>query len=130
MVASLVFGNYQGHVLHKTCKGVESVVTYVNGSFMLQVEAFAQTLKPHQMAILPDGSTVLGRAVMEHNLAAASKLYNNIYFGELGSLLGVSAEKAEQIAAHMVGDQRLKASYVYTFAIICPQSACTNHLFA
>jgi COP9 signalosome complex subunit 4 len=35
-------------------------------------------LKPHQMALLPDGSTVLGRAVMQHNLLSASKLYNNI----------------------------------------------------
>ena len=45
-----------------------------------QVEAFSQTLKPHQKAVTADGSTVLERAVVEHNLAAASRLYNNIYF--------------------------------------------------
>ena len=43
-----------------------------------EVEAFAKTLKPHQMALLPDGSTVLERAVVQHNIQAASKLYNNI----------------------------------------------------
>jgi hypothetical protein len=42
------------------------------------VEAFAATLKQHQMATLPDGSTVLSKAVMQHNLLSASKLYNNI----------------------------------------------------
>ena len=43
-----------------------------------EVEAFAKTLSPHQMALLPDGSTVLERAVVQHNIQAASKLYNNI----------------------------------------------------
>lgn len=43
-----------------------------------EVEAFAATLKEHQMALLPDGSTVLSKAVMQHNLLSASKLYNNI----------------------------------------------------
>ncbi len=44
-----------------------------------QVDAFAAGLLRHQLATLPDGSTVLERSVMEHNLEAASKLYNNIY---------------------------------------------------
>jgi COP9 signalosome complex subunit 4 len=33
-----------------------------------EVERFAKELKPHQMAVLGDGSTVLDRAVIEHNL--------------------------------------------------------------
>lgn len=45
-------------------------------------------LKPHQMALLPDGSTVLGRAVMQHNLLSASKLYNNIRIEVGGGSLG------------------------------------------
>jgi PCI domain len=73
-----------------------------------QVAAFAQLLQPHQMALLPDGSTVLDRAVVEHNLASASRLYNNIYFEELGTLLGVPAAKAEAVAARMVGEDRLQ----------------------
>jgi len=72
-----------------------------------EVESFANTLKPHQMAILPDGSTVLGKAMMQHNLLSASKLYNNITVEELGTLLGVTAEKAEQVAADMIMEGRL-----------------------
>ena len=44
-----------------------------------EVSRFAEGLAPHQIATLPDGSTVLERAVIEHNLEAASKLYRNIY---------------------------------------------------
>jgi hypothetical protein len=44
-----------------------------------EVAAFAAGLQPHQLALLPDGTTVLERSVTEHNLEAASKLYNNIY---------------------------------------------------
>ena len=44
-----------------------------------EVAAFSRGLVPHQLALLPDGSTVLERSVTEHNLEAASKLYNNIY---------------------------------------------------
>jgi hypothetical protein len=43
-----------------------------------EVDTFSKTLKPHQVATLPDGSTVLERAVIQHNLLSASKLYNNI----------------------------------------------------
>jgi hypothetical protein len=79
-------------------------------SALLQVEAFAQGLSTHQLALLPDGSTVLDRSVTEHNLEAASKLYNNIYVAELGALLGVSADKAETIASQMIMENRLQVS--------------------
>ena len=49
-----------------------------------EVDAFAEGLMPHQMATLADGTTVLDRAVTEHNLLSASKLYNNISFGGAG----------------------------------------------
>ncbi|GBF98333.1 COP9 signalosome complex subunit 4 [Raphidocelis subcapitata] len=75
-----------------------------------EVEAFSATLKPHQRALLPDNSTVLERAVMQHNLLAASKLYNNIYVEELGALLGVTPERAEQVAADMLQEGRLQGS--------------------
>ena len=38
----------------------------------------------HQKALTADGSTILEHAVIEHNLLAASKLYNNITFEGLG----------------------------------------------
>jgi len=75
-----------------------------------EVERFAKGLKPHQMALLADGSTVLDRAVVEHNLLSASKIYNNISFEELGTLLGVKPEKAENVAAKMIMEGRLKAN--------------------
>lgn len=39
------------------------------------------------------GSTILDRAIVEHNLLSASKMYNNISFQELGALLEIPPEK-------------------------------------
>jgi len=75
-----------------------------------EVEKFAKELKPHQMAILSDGSTVLDRAVIEHNLLSASKLYNNITFAELGQLLSIAPDRAEKVASRMMVEDRLKGS--------------------
>lgn len=75
-----------------------------------EVQSFAATLSEHQLALLPDGSTVLDRSVTEHNLLAASRLYENITFEELGRLLGVPSAKAERMAAAMVVEGRLKAA--------------------
>jgi len=46
-----------------------------------------------QKALLQDKSTVLDRAMIEHNLLSASKLYTNISFDELGTLLGIDPRK-------------------------------------
>jgi len=75
-----------------------------------EVDRFAQVLKPHQMALLADGSTVLSRAVVEHNLLSASRLYKNITFAELGVLLDITPDKAEKIASRMIVEDRLKGS--------------------
>lgn len=53
---------------------------------------------------------VLDHAVMEHNLLAASRLYADIGFEELGTLLGVTAAKAETTAADMINESRLTAT--------------------
>ncbi|RMZ87789.1 hypothetical protein DV736_g4982, partial [Chaetothyriales sp. CBS 134916] len=81
-----------------------------------EVEAFAAKLAPHQLASTADGSTVLSKAVVEHNLIAASRLYENISTAALAKLLGLkdskeetAAEKAEDYAARMVEQGRLKA---------------------
>jgi COP9 signalosome complex subunit 4 len=47
--------------------------------------------------LLISGSTILDRAVIEHNLLSASKLYNNISFPELGSLLEIPPAKVSII---------------------------------
>lgn len=72
------------------------------------------------MATLPDGSTVLEAAVIEHNLAAAARLYNNIYLTELGTLLGVDAGKAEAIASKMIMESRLKVRYTWGKRVDAP----------
>ncbi|KAJ8099233.1 hypothetical protein POJ06DRAFT_256388 [Lipomyces tetrasporus] len=54
--------------------------------------------------------SVLDRAVTEHNLLAASKLYMNISFSDLAELLGLgSADAAEGYAAKMIQERRLRA---------------------
>ncbi|KFM29157.1 COP9 signalosome complex subunit 4 [Auxenochlorella protothecoides] len=79
-----------------------------------RVSAFAAGLAPHQLATLPDGSTVLDRAVMEHNLESVSKLYTSIKASreieELGRLLGVTPKAAEKAAARMILENRLSAT--------------------
>ena len=70
----------------------------------------ASSLATHQKATLEDGSTVLDRAVIEHNMLATSKLYTNISFEQLGALLGIDAAKAERIAASMLAEKRLSGS--------------------
>lgn len=73
-----------------------------------EVTKFADKLAPHQLAQTADGSTVLAKAVTEHNLLSASQLYENIAISELGSLLGLAPEKAEEYAARMLEQGRLK----------------------
>lgn len=75
-----------------------------------EVEKFAQGLAPHQLATTSDGSTVLAKAVVEHNLLGVSRLYNNISFDSLGVLLGLDATKAEDTTARMIEQGRLLGS--------------------
>ena len=72
--------------------------------------AYEETLPVHQRATDADNFTVFGRAVMEHNVFAASRVYANISFTALGALLGVDARRAEKIAARMVNEHRLAAT--------------------
>jgi len=72
-----------------------------------EVDKFAQGLAPHQLATTSDGSTVLAKAVVEHNLLGASRLYSNIGFEALGALLGLDAARAEDTTAKMIEQGRL-----------------------
>eukprot|EP01018_Ginkgo_biloba_P014861 Gb_20363 [translate_table: standard] len=83
-----------------------------------EIDAFAEELKPHQKALLPDNSTVLDRAMIEHNLLSASKLYTNISFEELGTLLGIAPQKAEKIASRMIYEDRMRGSIDQVEAVI------------
>lgn len=98
----------------------------------IEVKEFEKILKPHQLAkialsandrlssTLEDGdfvegastrtgpTTVLDRAVMEHNVLASSRIYNNITFGGLGALLDLTPGAAETMARKMIEQGRLK----------------------
>jgi len=73
-----------------------------------EVKVFEESLLPHQKALLADGQTVLEKAVLQHNVLAASKVYKNMRLKELGSLLEVTPDKAEKIAAKMIAESRLE----------------------
>ena len=101
-----------------------------------EIKEFESTLKPHQLAKIAISSndrlastatddtpgalnepaastrtgpaTVLDRAVMEHNLLASSKIYNNISFRGLGALLDLTPGAAETMARRMIEQGRLK----------------------
>jgi COP9 signalosome complex subunit 4 len=75
-----------------------------------EVSEFAASLRPHHLAKLADNTTVFDRAIIEHNLLSASKIYNNIILDELAVLLNVSAEHAEQVAARMISENRMIGS--------------------
>jgi len=72
-----------------------------------EVQKFEESLLPHQKALMPDGQTVLERAVLQHNVLAASRVYKNMRLPDLGLLLEVTADRAEKIAAKMIAEQRL-----------------------
>ncbi|KAL1115743.1 hypothetical protein AAG570_006033, partial [Ranatra chinensis] len=72
-----------------------------------ELKEFESLLQPHQEARTADGSSILDRAVIEHNLLSASKLYNNITFEELGALLEIAPAKAEKIASQMITEGRM-----------------------
>ncbi|KAF5094891.1 hypothetical protein D0Z00_003347 [Geotrichum galactomycetum] len=74
-----------------------------------EVEAFGKELAPHQIAELPDGVTVLTRAVFDHNLLSVSRIYNNISFTELSKILALDKAKVEAYSAKMILQGRLKA---------------------
>ncbi|TYJ49256.1 hypothetical protein E1A91_A01G121900v1 [Gossypium mustelinum] len=83
-----------------------------------EIDAFAEELKPHEKAVFPDNFTVLDRAMIEHNLLSASKLYTNISFDELGTLLGIPPHKAEKIASRMIYEDRMRGSIDQVEAVI------------
>jgi COP9 signalosome complex subunit 4 len=72
-----------------------------------ELDDFSALLQPHQKAQTSVGSSILDRAVIEHNLLSASKLYNNITFVELGALLEIESTKAEKIASQMITESRM-----------------------
>ncbi|KAJ1032382.1 hypothetical protein NDA16_000409 [Ustilago loliicola] len=96
-----------------------------------EIASFEKLLSPHQIAKLASSSgptpatssttstardasvrhapsTVLDRAMIEHNVLSASRLYDNITLAGLGALVDLSPEGAEDIARKMIMQGRLK----------------------
>jgi COP9 signalosome complex subunit 4 len=73
------------------------------------VKAFEDSLQDHQRTVSQEGFSVLGKALIEHNIEVISKIYQNISFEELGRFLEIPAPQAEQIIATMVSENRIKA---------------------
>ena len=67
-----------------------------------ELTVFEASLSPHQKAVTSDGFTVIEKAVIEHNMLATGKIYDNIRFYELGNLLRLDAARAEKVAASMI----------------------------
>jgi COP9 signalosome complex subunit 4 len=75
------------------CRAMEKIVRKDD------LHDFVQELEEHHLCQAADRSTVFDRALMDHNLLSASKLYTNISFVELGALLGISAEEVRERAS-------------------------------
>ena len=75
---------------------------------MGELNDFEKSLLPHQKAITSEGYTVMEKAVIEHNLQALSKIYDNIKIPELAQLLNMEASTAEMLVAKMITEERLK----------------------
>jgi COP9 signalosome complex subunit 4 len=69
--------------------------------------AFEAGLAPHQRATGADGTSVVARALLEHNTAAAGRLYASLSFDALGALLGVPPPAAERVVGRMIAQRRL-----------------------
>ncbi len=77
---------------------------------MHEMETFEKGLMEHQKAQTGNGLTIPTRAVIEHNLVAASSIYDNVYFEELGRLLDINPDQAERMIAQMISEGRLSGS--------------------
>jgi len=63
------------------------------------VREFEESLAAHQKVVSTEGFSVLGKALLEHNIEVISKIYSNISFDELGRFLEIPSAQAEQIIA-------------------------------
>ena len=87
------------HQKATTADGIKSqcVIThiytcYVSLSLSLSLSHTHTHIHTHTLTL---GSSILDRAVIEHNILSASKLYNNISFNELGRLLAIPPAKVQ-----------------------------------
>jgi len=73
-------------------------------------QSLADSLQVHQKVIIWEGFTVLQKAIIEHNIVAVSRLYENISATALAKVLEVSDYQCEKLLQVMIGEKRLNAS--------------------
>lgn len=77
--------------------------------------AFEAGLQAHQRATLSDGTSIVQRALQEHNVLAAAAVYRSVGLGTLAARLGLGAgaaaeARAEAVAARMIAEGRVAGS--------------------
>jgi COP9 signalosome complex subunit 4 len=74
-----------------------------------EMDQFAQNLQPHQRdALTAEGSSLLERTVLEHNILSSKKYFRVASFDALARLLDMSADRLEKIMVNMVAEGRLQ----------------------
>ncbi|TIA87326.1 hypothetical protein E3P99_03236 [Wallemia hederae] len=104
------------------------------------IESFSKHLSSHQIAKISYASdntdeqglkhsptNVLERAMIEHNLLSASKIFDNITFAGLSKLLNLSIQGAESVASHMIMQGRLEAYIDQVESVIVFTPSQTSH---
>jgi COP9 signalosome complex subunit 4 len=56
---------------------------------------------------MSDGFTFLEKAIIEHNMLAIGKIYENIRLPELATILMIDERGAEKVAAAMISENRM-----------------------
>lgn len=67
-----------------------------------EVKGFESFLSEHQKATTSDGFTYLEKAVIEHNLLAIGKIYENIVLSELSNILLIDERRTEKVSDILV----------------------------
>ena len=74
-----------------------------------EVEQFAQNLAPHQRdALTAEGTSLLERIVLEHNILSSRKYFKVASFEALARLLDMPADRLEKIMVNMAAEGRLQ----------------------
>lgn len=74
------------------------------------VKEFESRLSDHHKACTATGRTVLQNSMIQHNMLAASRIYNNIKFTQLAELLGIPVPQAEELASNMIEQGQMLAT--------------------
>ncbi|KIH63785.1 PCI domain protein [Ancylostoma duodenale] len=86
---------------------------------------FERELQPHQRTN-EHGQSIVEGVIVEHNMTAVSRLYNNIALPTLAELLGISPEKAEEIVAQMISSERLAGHIDQLEGFVHFERECSN----